>query len=273
MRLRRIALLLAVLGLLCLPAPLYLGWAAEATAPPPRTSQVFEAEPLDPANESDRETIVERHGTVVALSTHRISESYSAGEYRAPNETRRTLETAMGNGSATTADSGAQADLRRIAGDYAFVYDAYGDREQYYRLGVTGNGSEVRARNVSVDRVANATVEQSAVSYAALSPDERRTVDRIVDNSSDDYGYRPRTDEAFVDRLPALVERDGTLYSVHSDSHVDDFGPGFGGFLVGLAVAAAGAVLLVAGAVTYAVAWRRSDAETTGDGTDRRPPG
>lgn len=257
MRLRRIALLLAVLGVLCLPAPLYLGWAADATAPPPRTSGVYAADSLDPSNATDRELIVDRHGTAVALSTHQVSRRYSAGEYRAPNVTRRTLEAAMRTGSAATGDPDARADLRRIARNYTFVYDAYDD-VGYHRLRVSEDGSTVRAENVSVDRVANATVERAAVRYESLSPGERRTVDRVLANSSGDAaGYRPRVDDPFVDRLPALVRTDGTLYSVHVVAHVDDFGPGFGGFVVGVGVAAVGVVLLVAAGVVALVARRR----------------
>lgn len=257
MRLRELALALALLGLVCLPAPLYLGWAAEATAPPQKTSQVYAAQPLDPSDPTDREVIVDRHATAVALSTHQVSERYSAGEYRAPNVTRRALDAAMRTGSATVDDPDARAGLRRIARNYTFVYDAYDDAG-YHRLRASEDGSTVRARNVSADRVANATVERAAVRYDDLSPGERRTVDRVLANSSeDDFGYRPRVDDPFVDRLPALVHRDDTLYSVHVVGHVDDFGPGFGAFVIGLGVAAVGVVLVVAAGVIALLARQR----------------
>lgn len=256
MRPRKLALVLAVVGLLCLPAPMYLGWAADATAPPPRSSQVYGAQAVDTADSDDRKLLVDRHAGDVAFSTHRVSERYSAGEFRAPNESRRTLDRAMETGSATTDDPDAKADLRAIGDEYAFVYDAYGEGPRsYYRLGVAENGSRVTAENASLDRVANATVERAAVDYASLSPGERRTVDRVLANASD--GYRPRTDEPFADRLPALVRVEGTLYSLHVVGHVDDFGPGFGGFVVGLGVAAVGLLLLLAAGVTYLLArWR-----------------
>jgi hypothetical protein len=256
MRLRRLALLLAVVGLVCLPAPLYLGWAAETAAPPPKSSQVYGADARDPADASDRKHVVYRHAGDVALSTHRVSERYSAGEYRAPNESRRTLERAMASGSATTDDPGAKADLRGIGDEYAFVYDAYGDAERrsYHRLTVTENGSRVATENVTLDRVANATIDRRAVEYASLSPGERRTVDRVLERDS---GYRPGVDDPFVDRLPALVWVDGTLYSLHVVGHVDDFGPGFAGFVVGLGVAAVGALLLLASGAAYLLARRR----------------
>lgn len=256
MRPRKLALLLIVLGVVCLPAPLYLGWAADATAPPQQSSQIYNAEPLDPSNESDRERIIDRHRTTVAFSMHRVSERYSAGQYRAPNETRRTLETAMDSGSATTDDPEAQADLRAIARNHTFVHDAYGDREQYYRVRVEENGTHVSAEAVSTDRLATAIAERGAVQYDALSSGERETVDRILETAADD-GYRPRVDEPFVDRLPTLVEKDGTLYSLYVYGHVDDFGPGFSGFVAGLLVAVIGVIFMVAGAGTYGVVWWR----------------
>jgi hypothetical protein len=247
---RRVALLLAVVGLVLLPAPLYLAAAADLTAPPPQTSQVYAGDPVDPTSESDQYTIISRHSYPLTLSVHQVSEQYSAGEYRAPNATNRVLRTAMADGSATADDPDVQTDLRAIAGGHRFVYDAYGDEEQYYRLRVRENGSAVSATPVSHGRVANATVEQAWV-YENLTAAERETVDAILDNSSEEeWGYRPPVDDAFVDRLPALVWKDGTLYSLHVVGHADDFGAGFGGFVVGLFVAAVGVVLLlVAGGV------------------------
>jgi hypothetical protein len=258
MRLRKLAVLLAVVGVLCLPAPVYLGWAAETTAPTPRTGQVYDAEPLDPSNRSDRETILQRHGSTVALSVHQVSDQFSAGEYRAPNETRRTLRDAMRTGTARTDAPDARADLRAIGRNETFVYDAYGDRDQYYRLRIADDGGVAHARNVSRGRVANVTVERRAVRYASLSPGERRTVDHVLRNAStDDRGYRPRVDDPFVDRLPGLVRKDGTLYSIYVYGHVDDFGPGFSGFVVGLGVAGVGALSLVVAGSLYVVAWWR----------------
>lgn len=262
MRSHTVALLLVGLGLVCLPAPLYLSWAASATAPPPQTSQVYAAEPLDPADRSDRKRLVDRHGSATSLSIHQVSERYSAGEYRAPNRTRRALETAMRAGSTTVDDAAVRADLRTIARTDTFVYDAYGDDEGYYRLRVSGNGSTMRATPVSLARVADVTVERAAVRYTELSPEERATVDRILRNSSEDeFGYRPRVDDPFVDRLPVLVSRDGTLYSLHVAGHVDDLGPGFAAFFRGIVGTGIGVVLLVSGAVVYVVGGNAGDGD------------
>lgn len=265
MRPRKIALLLLLVGAICLPAPLYLGWAAEATAPPPKTSGIYAAEPVDPGNASDRKHLVYRHRAAVALSIHQVSARYSAGEYRAPNQTRRLLARAMQNGSATTRDPAVAADVGRIDRNYSFVYDAYGEDDDYYRLRVRENGSRVATERVTEAKFANATVERAAVRYADLSPGERRTVDEIVRSPSGvGEGYRPRVDDAFVDRLPALVWKDGTLYSLHVTGHVDDFGPGFGGFLAGLVGTAIGAVLILLSCVVYAVPWWRDRSSEEG---------
>ncbi|WP_128904923.1 hypothetical protein [Halorubrum amylolyticum] len=158
----------------------------------------------------------------------------------------------MANGSATVADDGARADLRDIADEYAFVRDTDAGTEGYYSLTVTGNGSSVRAEPVSIARVANATAER-APRYAALSAAERRTVDPLLDNATaDGEGYRPRVNDPYADRLPTAIRKGDTLYSVYTTGHVDDFGPGFGGFVVGLGVAALGVVLVLVGGGLYA---------------------
>ncbi len=243
---RRAATALLVVGLLLLPAPLYLPAAAEATAPPPKSSQVYTAEPVDLDNDSDRKHLVDRHWTTVAFSAHQVSERYSHGEYRAPNESRAALREAMRTGSASVESAGARADLREIAGEYRFVTDSYTDIEGYYRLRVSENGSAVEAENVTRERIAEA-IAAEAPHYENRAAGEQRTLDRVLDNSTDEnWGYRPRVDEPFADRLPTPFWKGDTLYSVHVTGHVDDFGPGFAAFFVGLAVAAVGLVLVVA---------------------------
>ena len=262
MRTRKLALALLVVGALCLPAPAYLGWAASATAPPPKTSQVYVAQPVDPTDESDHDAILSHATGTVALSVHQVSQRYSAGEYRAPNATNRLLDAAMADGAQTVRDPAVRADVARIARNYTFVYDAYshdgGDGERYYRLRVSEDASRVEATPVPTERVVNATVEREAVRYEELAPAERETVDAILNAStSGEFGYRPRVDDAFVDELPALVRKGGTLYSLRVGGHVDDFGPGFQGFFWGLLVAGAGVVLLSVGGLVYAREWWR----------------
>jgi hypothetical protein len=252
---RKLAVVLVVVGLVLLPAPLYLGWAAEATAPPPRTSQVYAAEPMDLDDEGDRQQILDRYWSEVAFSAHQVSDRYSAEEYRSPNATREALRTAMRDGDAAVADDGARADLRDIAAEYAYLTDTYTDIEGYYRLSVAENGSVVRAERVSEDRIVNETVEQ-APRHSELGTGEQRTVDRVLNNGTE--GYRPRVDDPYADRLPTLVWKDGTLYGIYVSGHVDDFGPGFGGFVAGLVATAVGLVLVLAGAVLYALTVRRA---------------
>lgn len=255
MDLRRAALLLAVVGLLCLPAPMYLGWAAEATAPPAQSSQIYAAEPIDLDNASDRESFVYRHGDEVTLPTHELTARHG-DEYEKPNATRRLLVTAMRDGSASTVgNDGAQADLRRIDAAYEFVRDTNDDTEPdgYYRFAVSVDGPTT---NVTAEPVDDATVADAiaaqAPRYEALSSGEQRTVDRIIDNSTgDDWGYRPYVDEPFLDELPTPIYKGDTLYSVSVSGHADDFGPGFGGFVAGIAVAIVGVMLLFTAAVVY----------------------
>ncbi|WP_435125078.1 hypothetical protein [Halobaculum sp. D14] len=245
MRLRRVAVALAVVGLLLVPAPLYLSAAGTALSPPPKTPSVYGAEPVDLGTADGRETVLRYHSHRVVLSVHQVSRRYSAGEYRAPNRTRRTLRAAISDGNAAD-DPAVRADLRAVARNYTFLTGEYHGGETYVRFRVRENGSVVTAERVTAARVANVTARRRAVDYGSLSAAEQRTVDRIVDNSTDDWGYRPRVDAAFADRLPALVSVDGTLYSLHAVAHVDDLGAGFTGFVYGVYAAGVGVVLLVA---------------------------
>jgi len=253
---RRVALLFAVVGLLCLPAPQYLGWAAEATSPPAQSSQVYAAEPIELENDSDRKRLVDRHGHELTLSTHELTTRHG-DEYRKPNATRRLLVTAMRDGSASTVgNEEAQSDLQQIADAHEFVRDTNDETEPdgYYRfsVGVDGPTTNVTAEPVDVATVADAIAER-APRYGSLSAGEQRTVDRILDNSTgDDLGYRPYVNDPYVDELPTVIRKEGTLYSVSVYGHVDDFGPGFGGFVVGLGVAALGIVLLLVAGGIYA---------------------
>lgn len=249
---RRVALLLVAVGVLCLPAPQYLGWAASAASPPDRTAQIFAAEPIDVADAADRQRFVDRHAHEVTLPDARLAVRSDDGTYRSINATRRALESAMANGSATVSDDGSRADLRGIGDEYAFVRDTNAGTEGYYRLTVTGNGSTVRAEAVSLAQVANVTAER-APRYAELSAAEQRTVDAVLDNATaDGGGYRPRVNDPYADQLPTAIWRGDTLYSVHTAGHVDDFGPGFGGFVLGLGVAALGVVFVLVGGGLYA---------------------
>lgn len=124
---RKATVALLVVGVVILSAPLYLGWAAEATLPPAKSSQIYAAEPLDLENESNRETVIDRYWTDVAFSAHQLSERYSAGEYRSPNASRRALRTAMRTGSATVDDSEGNADLREVAAECDYVTDVSTD--------------------------------------------------------------------------------------------------------------------------------------------------
>lgn len=241
---RTVVFALLVVGLLLLPAPLYLPAAANATAPPPKSSQVYSAEPVDLNTSSDREMLVDRHWTRVAFSAHQVSERYSHGEYRAPNESRSALREAMRNGSASVETAEAKADVRELASEYRFVTDTYSGIEGYYRLRVSANGATVEAEQVPMDRLAEAIADR-APRYEQLNASEQETLDRLLTNSSaDTSGYRPQIDRPFADRLPTPFWKNGTLYSVSIIAHVDDLGPGFAAFFRGLIAAGVGLVLV-----------------------------
>ncbi|QKY20703.1 hypothetical protein B4589_010055 [Halolamina sp. CBA1230] len=252
---RRVALLLVVVGLLCLPAPQYLGWAAEATSPPAQTSQIYVAEPIDLDNTSDRKRLVGAHGHEVTLATHELTARHG-DEYRKPNATRELLVAAMRDGSATSVgNDDVRADVRAIEDTNRFVRDTNDETEPdgYYRFSVSVDGptTNVTAEPVEIATVADAVAEQ-APRYESLTAGEQRTVDAILDNSTgDDMGYRPRVNDPYVDQLPTAIRKGDTLYNISVYGHVDDFGPGFGGFVVGLGVAALGVVLLLAGGGLY----------------------
>jgi len=260
MRPRRAALLLVLIGVLALPAPCYFGWAAQAASPPPKSPQVYAATPVDPADADDRQQIVYTYGHEVALSLHQVSAAYSAGKYRAPDRTRAVLETAMETGTGNATDPDVEADLRAIHDDYRYVHGTEERRGEYYRIGLGPAADRVTLEPVSLVRVANVTLEAVTVRYASLTDDERRTVDRILDRSSgDSMGYRPRADEPFEDQLPAVVVRNGTLYSIDVAGHVDDFGPGFGAALLGLVVTGVGVLLILVGLGIFGYTWVRHD--------------
>lgn len=254
---RRVALLLAVVGLLCLPAPLYLPAAATFDAPPAKSPSVYAAEPIELDNATDRKRLVSDHSDAVTLSVFQVENHSGAEQYRSPNVTREALRAAMPDGSTTVNDPGARADLRPIDAEAPLVGDPLGEIEGYYRLSVADNGSVVRAENVSTRAVADVIAEQ-APDYANLSAGEQRTVDRVLRNSTgDDRGYRPYLDAPYTDELPTPIHKDGTLYSIGIYAQVDDFGPGFGAYLAGLALAGFGVVLLLAaGALAAYDRWR-----------------
>ncbi len=252
---RRLALLLVVIGLVCLPAPWYLGWAAESTAPPAKTSQVYAAEPINLDDDADRKRVVDRHGHRVTLADYQLTAPYARDRYRAVNDTRRALEAAIANGSTTVTDPDVRADIEAIAADNTFVRDSEAGPQGYYRLSTdtTDSTLHMRADPVSLSAVATVVADQ-APRYETLSTGEQETVDAILANAStEDPGYRPRVNDPYVDQLPTPIRKDGTLYSIYTHGHVDDFGPGFSGFVVGLGVAALGVVLVLAGAVVYVI--------------------
>lgn len=248
---RQVARYLLVLGILMLPAPQYLGWVASTTGPPAKTSQIYAAEPIDLANESDQQLLVREQGDTVSFADYQLAHR-DEETFHSKNATREAVESVLENGSATVTDDGARRDMREIDAEYEFLRDSDAEpAEEYHRLTVLDNGSTVRAESVSIGEVATVIVEQ-APRYESLTAGEQETVDRIKANSTeDDFGFRPRVNEPYVDQLPTPIWQGETLYSIHSVAHADGFGPGFGGFIVGLGVAGIGLLFVIFGGVLY----------------------
>lgn len=242
----RFALALLVVGLLLLPGPLYADAVADATAPERhRMSTGYVAEPIAAGNDS---VLVERYAGRVSFRSERLAYRHVADDYRAPNRTRRTLDRAIREGTATASDADVAADLRALEGDYSLLSVDY---ERYYAFAVTGRGANATVRTSRADDAEIAAVvrEKLVASYGDLPAAERATFREIrnATASEDAYDYRPWSDEPVPD--PPIIERDGTYYAVSAASVTDEFGPS-GGVLLGFAGTLAGVgCLLAAGCV------------------------
>lgn len=235
----RPALALLVVGLLLLPGPLYADAAADATAPERhRASTGYTATPVDASNDS---LLADRYAGGVTLRPQKLGYPHIADDYRAPNRTRRTLERALRDGTASTLDEAVAADLRTLARNYSLLSADY---ERYYAFAVTGSGGDasatVRTSRANDSEIAAVVRDELAASYRELSPAERATFRKIrnATEAADAYDYRPWSDEPVPDAR--LVERNGTHYEVRAASVTDEFGPsggvllGFVGSLVGV---------------------------------------
>lgn len=173
---------------------------------------------------------------------------------RSPKATLCALRAAWTNRSTTVKDGGVRAYLRDIDEEYTFVRDSEAGSDGYYRLTVRENGLTVLEASVLVAVVANATADRAPL-YENLSPGEQRTVDAVLANSlGDDIGYRPRKNDPFVTSYRPGSGRE-TPSTVYTYGHIDDFGPGFVGFVVGLGVAAIGIVLILVGDTDFGYDW------------------
>jgi hypothetical protein len=214
---QNVAVVLVVLGVVGVLAPLYLGPAGGSTDEVTRTDFVYAAEPLNGSDPAERQTIIDRYGDGVLLSVHEVSEQRSPDVYRAPSKTRQLLRFAMANDHGTTDDPAVQADLRQIEAEYTFAHDANDEDGGYYEVFVRSNGTVVQMEPAAEDRVLEATLQSTVVEYENLSRTEKRTFDRIREESvgaTDSPGYRPRAGNELLDRLPTIVLYEDVLYDV-----------------------------------------------------------
>ncbi|MFC5365757.1 hypothetical protein [Salinirubrum litoreum] len=255
---RRKALALLFVGLLLVSLPVVVP-AVVDVHPEPEYPGVVSADVVDPTDPDDQRTVIRSNGEGIVLD---VSDLRNERESRpipvdAPNETTETLRNATVR-NVTTNDETVAGDLRRIDTEYEFYTG--GDERRWYRLTVTEteNGTAVFGRAVDGEDVTRHVIDERTVPASSLTAAERRTLDRVIDGGDGSYdGYRPDADDPLLDDVPALVERDGTVYWVRTTVHIDDFGPS-PAQLVLLLAGGVGVVLLLA-SVAVAVTDLRAD--------------
>ncbi|QIO23358.1 hypothetical protein [Haloarcula sp. JP-L23] len=258
MDLGRPAILVLVIGLLCIPAPLYLPVAIEMTHS--QTDAPYNGPVVDPATEDGQETILVYYDRTLRLE---VAADLSTERYDAPSRLRRTLVRAIQNGTATRSAPAVRSDIQAVARNYTYL--RY--QNEYYAFTVAAGGGTVETTHVTREQVVTETVDRQAVAYESLGPQTQRTVDRIVANTSGDAGigsYRPHENSAVVERSPILVSKNGTLYSIHRDGGTY-FGAGFVGFLYGIPVAVVGVLLCIAVVLGHLLFGRDTESRTDHD--------
>lgn len=243
---KRAALALLVVGLVLLPGPAYaFGLDRLDGSDRHRTSAGYVATPIDAENDT---MLAERYASGVTFRTPAFQYRHVAEDYRAPNETRRVLEQAIQNGTATTDSAAVREDLRRLQRNHSFVTISY---DAYYTYTSTSSGATttVETTRANDSEIAAVIREKRIVAYEHLSDDEQETFRKIREatESEDQYDYRPWSDEPIPER--PIVERGGTYYAVEVASHTDDFNFPPGLFLGVIASGVGLLSLLAAGAV------------------------
>lgn len=214
----RPAVVLAVVGLLCLPGPAYVFALDNLTEPDRyRVSAGYVADPIDA--ESDA-LLADRYAVHLTFQPEDMQYRHVSDEYRRPNETRDALERAIQEGQATVTDPDVARDLRRLERNHTYLSPEY-DRYYDYRLVETDDGARLEAERASDDEIAATVRERLVVEYGELTPAERETFRKIRNATVNDDDYRPWSDEPVPEE--PIVERDGTYYAVEVYSHTDDF--------------------------------------------------
>lgn len=238
---RTLSVYAVVVGLVCLPAPLYIAYGIAYTTPD-TTEAPFHGPEVDPAEGSPTLLDPGRRfddARIAAVDTE-------AGPINVEDAANTTavLDRAIADGSATTSDSLVRADLRELDARDRFLY-ADG---AYYEFTVTDNGSRVTARPAT-----DATVVRHAtdvVDYETLPPATQDAADAIIANTSaDGYGdYRPHTSNPVVDREPFLLARGDSVYAIYRDGGTY-MGQEFLAVVYGPPISLVGLVLFLGGLV------------------------
>lgn len=238
----RVAVAVVLVGLLLVPGPAY-AFALDDLGGEERyrSSAGYSATEIDASNDT---VLADRYAADLTFRPSSFQYRHVREEYRAPNETREALETAMADGEAPVESDAVAADLRRLDRNYTFLTAEY----DTYHVFTLADG-ELTTTVANDSEIAAAVRERLIANYSALPPVEQRTFRRIRNAtvSEEAYDYRPWSDEPVPDA--PIVERDGTYYAVEVTSHTDDIGfPD--GLLLGLVAAGVGVVAVLAGAGT-----------------------
>jgi hypothetical protein len=212
----RTARALLLVGMLLVPAPAYaVGLEALDGPDRHRVPNGYVATPIDASNDS---LLAEQYASRLAFQPEDTRLPYVAEELRAPNATRRTLETAIRNGTATVDSPAVRADVAEIRRNHTFLTLSWDD---YHAFSLSSGVVETARANDS--EVAAAVRDELVVEYENLSAAERATFRKIrnATASEEAYDYRPWSDEPVPER--PIVERDGTFYAVEAASVTDDF--------------------------------------------------
>lgn len=238
----RTALALLVVGLVLLPGVGYT-YVLDGTdhSEPYRMSAGYIATQVNISNATH---IAPRYGHELSFESDRLQYRHLANDYRAPNQTRRVLETALANGTATTRSQTVQSDLRAIERNYSFLSRS-GEEFYTYSLTTAERTMTVSTTLANDSQVAAAIRGELVANYSSLSATERKTFLKIrnATKAEDEYDYRPWSNES-VPEAP-IVAYNGSYYAVQDASHTDDFAlPD--GFLLGLLASGIGLVCIVA---------------------------
>jgi len=249
----RAALVLFLIGLVLLPGPAYAVGLDRLDGPDRyRISTGYQTTPVDISNDS---VLAEEYRFGLEFLPEDMRFRYIAEDYQAPNQTRRVLEWAIRNGSATTEDQAVQADLQQLQRTHPLLTLSY---EVYYEysLSSTDGTTTIETTRANDSRIAALVRSNRVVSYENLTEAEQWTFRKIrnATEDPDQYDYRPWSDEPLPER--PIVERNGTYYVIEGTSETDDFNfPD--GFLLGFVASGVGLVALaLSGGVWLYARWR-----------------